>query len=128
LGVTFDSLLFYGTGGVAFVRGNSELNSTGSRFAVRLTSVGGVGGGGVEWMYRPNLSFRLEGLHYMFEDQVTSGELTDKLRSVSVIRWGASLYFGPGGLALREGTDPQPLLARPKVPALAGTVCIWTGP
>jgi hypothetical protein len=56
-------------------------------------------------MYRPNLSFRLEGLHYMFDDQKTEGELTDKLRSVSVIRWGASLYFGPGG-ALPFGKGP----------------------
>jgi opacity protein-like surface antigen len=95
--MTFDSVLVYATGGVAFARGNSELNSTGSRFAVRFTSVGAVVGGGIEWMYRPTLSFRLEGLHYMFNDQQTSGELTDKLRTVSVIRWGASWHFGPGG-------------------------------
>jgi outer membrane immunogenic protein len=76
LGWAFDRTLIYATGGVAFApraadAGTSLLgSSTGCVCYQTKTVTGGVVGGGIEWKYNPNLSFRLEGLHhYIFNEK-----------------------------------------------------------
>jgi outer membrane immunogenic protein len=63
LGVTSGPVLFYGTAGLAY--GNVGLSSTASlsglsfNSATSSTRAGWVAGGGIEYMYRPNLIFSL---------------------------------------------------------------------
>ena len=63
-------------------------------------------GGGVEWKYNPTLSFRIEGLYYIFDE--TTSVLADwccfnntshmGLKDVAVIRAGVSWQLGQGDL------------------------------
>jgi opacity protein-like surface antigen len=92
--------LIYATGGVGwgffrgFVNSGTSIQSPTSK-----TVTGGVIGGGIEWKYNPNLSFRLEGFDYLFNK--TWGQDSDtpfsqnsvSVRNVGVIRFGASYYF-----------------------------------
>jgi opacity protein-like surface antigen len=91
--------LLYATGGVAWATYTSAAGATSltGKFA-RHTATGGVVGGGVEWKYNPDLSFRLEGLHYIFNKSTGPnssdvGTGINTIKNVSVIRVGASYYF-----------------------------------
>jgi outer membrane immunogenic protein len=100
IGWAFDRTLIYATGGVGwgffrgFVNSGTSIQSPTSK-----TVTGGVIGGGIEWKYNPNLSFRLEGFDYLFNK--TWGQDSDtpfsqnsvSVRNVGVIRFGASYYF-----------------------------------
>jgi outer membrane immunogenic protein len=99
LGWAFDRTLIYATGGVAFARHRSiglstpvDSLSNGYRWAT-----GGVVGGGIEWKYNPNVSFRLEGLHYMFSQTTLNVGTTGfaKLKSASVVRLGLNWHIQP---------------------------------
>jgi outer membrane immunogenic protein len=77
LGMAFDGLLIYGTGGVAFtdavVRGSVDVGGV-SFFPQKKTfsEVGFVVGGGVGWMVIPHtFSLGLEGLYYVFNGKKT---------------------------------------------------------
>jgi outer membrane immunogenic protein len=102
LGMSFDRSLIYATGGVAFAKKTTAAGSTAmnEHSGVR---VGGVVGGGIEWKYNPNASLRLEGLHYIFNEEQsgrfdTTARLgTHGLRHATVVRLGASWHFDGGG-------------------------------
>ena len=102
LGMTFDRTLIYATGGVGFAKKASEAGSNDWRYHYGI-KVGGVFGGGIEWKYNPNLSLRLEGLHYIFSDKhpdsIRGGFVVDHgIKNATVIRAGASWHFDGGGL------------------------------
>ena len=70
----------------------------------RQLNVGAVASGGIEWKYNPNLSLRLEGLYYFFDDKSTStvidtkngkvkSTLTYGLNDIGVVRVGANWHF-----------------------------------
>ena len=97
--------LFYVTAGPAYARGkatifdNDFLTSTTTSF----NKFGGVFGVGIEQALANNLSWRLEGLYYIFDTQKTLGPVvagvgndfaTDKLKDVFVIRVGLNYKFG----------------------------------
>ncbi len=114
LGFAFDRTLIYATGGVAFAPraadAQTSLLAAGSGYRTRDVT-GGVVGGGIEWKYNPNLSFRLEGLHYIFNEKTNAS--TTEIRTVgldhaSVIRVGFSYHFG-GDLF---GKGKGPVVAR----------------
>ncbi len=67
LGVAFDRVLVYGTGGVAFggLQNNYLNTTTGAFDSVSRTRVGYTVGGGVEYAFTNNLSLRVE---YRFTD------------------------------------------------------------
>lgn len=102
LGWAFDRTLIYATGGVAWGLYKSVAGATSFLQTPGIQShvaTGGVVGGGVEWKYTPNLSFRLEGLDYLFNkttagtsSQVGTGN--DKINNVMVVRLGATYHFG----------------------------------
>jgi outer membrane immunogenic protein len=99
LGWAFDRTLIYATGGVAWGWFKGTVYSGTSLMPQSKTATGGVVGGGVEWKYNPNVSFRLEGLYYMFNK--TFGNDSDSpsngnsitAHNVGVVRFGASYYF-----------------------------------
>lgn len=98
LGMTFDRTLIYATGGVAWVSGNSVLASTGSHSAQSYVATGGVVGGGIEWKYNPQVSLRVEALHYMFNNNINhpmhAGGI-DRLDNMTVVRGGVSWHLMP---------------------------------
>jgi outer membrane immunogenic protein len=102
LGWAFDRTLIYATGGVAwgwfkgFVTSGSSFNPTSK------TVFGGVVGGGVEWKYNQNVSFRLEALDYLFNktwgnDSEAGVVNSITAKNVVVVRFGASYYFTDSG-------------------------------
>ena len=99
LGMTFDRTLVYATGGVAFAKKRTEAGSTAIIPHIGIR-VGGVVGGGIEWKYNPNLSLRLEGLHYIFNESRNGfdgdNDATNHgLRHATTIRVGASWHPQP---------------------------------
>jgi outer membrane immunogenic protein len=72
-GITWDRLLFYGTGGVAYARTDTNITSDFSGSVVSESDsgnhVGWVLGAGAEAMVTSNISVRLEYLHYEFGDE-----------------------------------------------------------
>jgi len=120
LGVAFDPVLIYATGGVAWPHANATFTSSdGGKTAapLRFTSAGGVVGGGVEWKFNPNLSLRLEGLHYIFNHNGQSAfacciippTIQGTLHNVTVARAGLTWYFGGQGF---WGKGKAPIVAR----------------
>ena len=98
LGMAFDRTLIYATGGVAWLRGQSSLASTSNRSDRNFTASGAVVGGGIEWKAAPQISVRLEALHYMFDKDITHtapGGLvaTDHQDKMTVVRAGVSYHF-----------------------------------
>jgi outer membrane immunogenic protein len=74
LGMAFDGLLIYGTGGVAFadamVRDRIDIGAETHRRSKSFSDVGLVVGGGVAWMVIPHtFSLGVEGLYYAFNDK-----------------------------------------------------------
>jgi outer membrane immunogenic protein len=59
VGYTFESFLFYLTGGVGFTQVKTSVTPFGSDSAVKT---GVAGGAGLEWRFMPHWSARLEGL------------------------------------------------------------------
>ncbi len=97
LGWAFDRTLVYATGGVAWARHKSIGISFPVEAGPHRWATGGVFGGGVEWKYNPQLSFRLEGLQYIFNQTTLSVGTTGfgKLHDVTVVRLGMSWYPKP---------------------------------
>jgi len=74
LGFAFDRVLIFGTAGVAFTEAEWETHQHGNDDKAKFNDMGWVAGGGAEWAAAENISFRLEGLYYMFDDEV---DITD---------------------------------------------------
>jgi outer membrane immunogenic protein len=63
----------------------------------KRTVSGGIWGGGLEWKYSRNLSFRLEGLTYRWHKDVATGSDTGdgtfRIHPATVFRLGATYHF-----------------------------------
>jgi outer membrane immunogenic protein len=107
VGVAFDSLLIYGTGGAAWASlklSEQTLFNPGAIVARNLADSSGivhdgwVAGGGIEWMFAPNWMARAEYLHYEFDSKLhfnpnpLFGIPTDL--KMDVARAGVSYKFG----------------------------------
>lgn len=99
LGWTFDRTLIYATGGVAWATWNGFGASTPQEFGPQRITAGAVAGGGIEWKYNPNLSFRAEGLHYWIKETTFDPGSTgfSGIKNVTVFRLGATWHFDGGG-------------------------------
>jgi outer membrane immunogenic protein len=116
LGYAMDSVLIYGTGGVAWAEGDARARMVavddGVVVAERrgkgsLSDVGWVAGGGLAWMVIPQtMSVGVEGLYYWFKDSTTliddtilfeGGEVdvraTAELHDAWVVRARADFHF-----------------------------------
>jgi len=65
VGLALNRVLFYGTAGVAFNSLDLQVNQV----SVSQSNTGWVAGGGVEFKLNPNVSARVEALHYDFGHQ-----------------------------------------------------------
>ena len=96
LGYTFDRTLLYATGGVAFASSNAVGGHTMHFNDRSRIAVGGVIGGGLEYMVSPNMSIRAEGLYYMFDEKQPSNGSGTGFSGIDeswIARVGASWYF-----------------------------------
>ena len=69
IGVAFDNTLLYATGGIAMTDAESSFLNSGELTKANYGGIGGVVGGGVEFKASENISWRAEGLYYIFNDK-----------------------------------------------------------
>lgn len=70
LGMTFDNLMIYATGGIAFANADATTQYFGGAvFKSNLNATGGVLGGGFEYMAFNGVSVGAEGLYYFFSEK-----------------------------------------------------------
>ncbi len=103
LGFAVDRALVYATGGVAFSDADWAVNGEDGSGSVDFDDVGGVVGGGVELAVKDWLTFRLEGLYYIFDDRIDTAGIVDpesldtgdfaEFDDAYVIRVGVSFRF-----------------------------------
>jgi outer membrane immunogenic protein len=115
LGIAFDRILVYGTGGWGFVQGqvySSEPNGgpVGHRFSKSVP----VFGGGVEWAATNNLTYRIEALEFVGSKDIGGEDIGgNKLKNTWEVRFGLNYLFngsdGPGrsaGLPVKGPAAP----------------------
>lgn len=102
LGIAWDSLLLYGTGGLAM--GDQRISTrnvvTGDVVGQTDFRVGWTAGGGLEWGFAPNWSAKVEALYFdLGTDRYTVAGPTsvDARHSGVVVRGGINYRFGWGG-------------------------------
>ena len=76
LGIAMSDVLFYVTGGIAFADADYTGIGLGVSNSVDFDDVGGVIGGGAEWMLSNMISVRGEFLYYIFDDRENTSTLT----------------------------------------------------
>jgi outer membrane immunogenic protein len=91
IGYAFDSVLIYGTGGVAWTNLKASASALGLTVSTETTKAGWTAGGGVEWMFMPSWSVKAE---YLYVDAGTtslsvagltaSGKLKDNIGRIGV--------------------------------------------
>jgi outer membrane immunogenic protein len=69
VGVAFDQVLLYGTGGVAIADTKVSATAPGLTFNDSKTQTGWTVGAGVEWMFMPRWSLKAEYLYRRFDSQ-----------------------------------------------------------
>lgn len=94
LGLAFDRVLVYGTGGGAYVHGKSDANTFGTNLSTNPSNFRGVAGGGIEWAFTNNLIVRAEALDYFGSKSFDiGGDLGNKINNIWVARTGVSYKF-----------------------------------
>jgi outer membrane immunogenic protein len=98
LGFLWGQFLIYGTGGAAFTDGNLTVCSPGGCSTLVETRNGWVAGGGIEWMFAPKWSAKVEYLHADFgnADYLNISPVTDDRRVLlknDIVRAGVNLHF-----------------------------------
>jgi outer membrane immunogenic protein len=94
LGLALDNVLLYGTVGAAWTDASASISDTPDADSVDFDDAGLVAGGGVEWGINENLSWKLEGLWFNFDD--TIGIATDDsvtLDDAWVVQTGVRFNF-----------------------------------
>ena len=109
LGLAFDRILVYGTGGVGWVRGRAGAQTFGTVLTTNFTQSRGVLGGGVELAVTNNLTLRVEVLDYIGTETFgLGGDLNNNIRDIWVARFGANYKLDWLGI----GKGKSPIVAR----------------
>jgi len=93
LGLAFDRILVYATGGGGYVHGKATSEATGSPPQFTLHKFGGVVGGGVEFAYNDHLTLRAEALDYLVNFTTPLFVDTATIKNVWVARAGVNYKF-----------------------------------
>lgn len=101
LGIAFDDVLLYATGGIAVPDADWNAKGTGGDDGgVDFDEIGGVVGGGIEYALTETFRLRAEGLYYFFDDNESVEDITGaqpgeeiELDDAFVVRGGISFYF-----------------------------------
>lgn len=94
-GMVFGQALFYGTGGIAVTDRKLALNSPSSNASSDGLRAGYVFGGGIEYKFSPQISTRLEALHFAYTDTSLTWNSTAQniKQDANVVRAGVSFHF-----------------------------------
>lgn len=94
-GYAFGNVLVYGTGGVAMAGQDVTLSGGGSSTQLSDVRLGYVVGGGFEYKVTPQISTRLEGLHYGYKDAAIglAGASYPVRQSSNTLKAGVSFHF-----------------------------------
>jgi outer membrane immunogenic protein len=94
-GYAFNNFLVYGTAGLALTNTNVTLQQPGSTTQMLETQFGYVIGAGVDMKLAPQLSARIEALHYGFADKNVSygGTTTPLSNDMTTVRAGLTFHF-----------------------------------
>lgn len=95
LGYAWGNMLLYGTAGIGFGDADLRLSAGGLSATRSGAQVGYVAGGGVEIKFAPNISARVEALHYGFNEQTYSfpGGNLKADSDVTTVRAGISVHL-----------------------------------
>ena len=100
LGIAVNRGLFYSTGGIAIPRVKSSIYNSGDQGHYRFNKIGGVLGVGYEWAATNQWRWRMEALHYVFNEKKDISNLHSgnpgeayRLKNATTIRLGISRYF-----------------------------------
>lgn len=95
VGYAANNVLLYATGGFAWADANVTVSDLIGSARSSETLTGYVLGGGIEWKFTQNVSARIEGLHYVFDDHkfnFNPGSLSID-SNVTTIRAGLTFHF-----------------------------------
>jgi len=119
LGLAFDRVLVYATGGWAYVHGKVLSSGNGPR---HYTKSRPVVGGGIEWAAANNLSYRVEVLDYLGSNGLPNeDEGGNKLKNILVARVGFNYRFGA------DGKQPVAAVGLPVKAAIGPGPYNWSG-
>jgi outer membrane immunogenic protein len=102
LGYAFDRTLVYVKGGAAFIEPDFKCANNVWRYEDDDTLWGWTVGGGIEHMFRPNWSLKVEYRHFEFEDVTLTGKYGD-------VRFDATADAVTGGINYHFGREVEPL-------------------
>jgi outer membrane protein OmpA-like peptidoglycan-associated protein len=111
LGITFNQIMLYGTGGVGLARGKAHSSSGMTK---RYSKFRPVLGAGAEFAFNSNFSVRAEFLDYIGNNTSIGGEDSggNKLGNIWVSRVGFSYKFGSPAAPVMAAAPPPPPPAR----------------
>lgn len=94
-GYAFNNFLVYGTAGLALTNTNVTLQQAGTSTRLLETQFGYVIGAGIEMKLAPQLSARIEALHYGFADKNVSynGATMPLSNDMNTVRAGLTFHF-----------------------------------
>jgi outer membrane immunogenic protein len=94
-GYAFNNFLIYGTVGLALTNTNVTLQQPGLTTQLQETQFGYVAGIGAEMKLAPQISARIEALHYGFADKnlTYSGAITPLSNDITTVRAGLTFHF-----------------------------------
>jgi outer membrane immunogenic protein len=93
IGVAFDQVLLYGTGGLALVDNKVSATTLGVTISDSKTQTGWTVGAGVEWMFMPRWSLKAEYLYRRFENLSFFGVPTSSTLSLNSGQVGVNFHF-----------------------------------
>ncbi len=92
VGVAFDQVLLYGTGGLALADTKVSATALGITLSDSATQTGWAVGAGVEWMFMPRWSLKAEYLYRRFDSVTISGIQTAPL-ALNSGQFGVNYHF-----------------------------------
>jgi outer membrane immunogenic protein len=93
VGVAFDQVLLYGTGGVAWADTKYSFSGFGLTLNDNHTQTGWVAGAGVEWMFMPRWSLKAEYLYRRFDNLTIFGNSGGDSLAVNSGEVGINYHF-----------------------------------
>lgn len=93
LGVAFDNILFYATGGGGWGHGRLSGTVLGLSGAAEAWHSGWTAGGGIEYAIVPNWSIKVEYLHYALRDATYFNAVNSGSIGIETVKFGVNYLF-----------------------------------
>ena len=93
IGVAFDQVLLYGTGGLALADSKVSVSGSGITLSDTKTQTGWAAGAGVEWMFLPRWSLKAEYLYRRFDSVTLFGGISTGSSALNSGQFGVNYHF-----------------------------------